>query len=105
VVVLALFIAVGLHKFWAPIVSALEIAAWTLVSVAGTTAVVTVTVLTTPAVRARRARRQPAPVTAGEYRPGYRIVPGAVIHDHAALAEPHPHSRPWRTRPRQQAGR
>jgi protein-S-isoprenylcysteine O-methyltransferase Ste14 len=91
VVVLAVFIAVGLHKFWAPIVSALEIAAWTLVSIAGTAAVVTGTVITTKAVRARRARRE---VTAGEYRPGYRIIPGAVLDDRAALGQPRRHPAP-----------
>jgi hypothetical protein len=92
VVVLAVFIAVGLHKVWPQIVSALEIAAWTLVSVAGTAAVVTGTVITTKAVRARRARRE---VTPGEYRPGYRIIPGAVLHDRAALDQHRRHAAPW----------
>jgi len=105
VVVLAVFIAVGLHKFWPQIVSALEIAAWTLVSVAGTAGVVTGTVITTKAVRARRARREPRQVTPGEYRPGYRIIPGTVLDDRAALGQPRPATRPWRARPRQQARR
>jgi hypothetical protein len=80
VVVLLLFIALGLRKAWPQIVSAVDIAAWTVAGIAGTVIVVTGGVLTVRVVRAVRARRAGQQITLGLHRPGYRIIPGTVLN-------------------------
>jgi hypothetical protein len=74
VIVLLVIIAVALRKAWPAIVSAVEIAAWTVAGLSGAALVVTAGVLTTKAVRRHRARRVLA------YRPGYPFV---VVVDEA----------------------
>jgi hypothetical protein len=74
VIALLIIIAVALRKAWPAIVSAVEIAAWTVAGVTGAALVITAGVLTTKAVRRRRARR------ALVYRPGQPFV---VVVDEA----------------------
>jgi hypothetical protein len=72
VIALVVIVALALHKAWPAIVAALEIAAWTLVSVCGAALVITVTVLAVRMARRHRARRalyQPGPVV-----PAIRLV-------------------------------
>ena len=57
VIALLVIIALALRKAWPAIVSAVEIAAWTVAGVTGAAIVITAGVLTTRAVRRRRARR------------------------------------------------
>jgi hypothetical protein len=57
VIVLVLFIAVGVRSAWPDIARTVEVIAWTVTGVTGSAVVVTGTVLTTKAVRRRRARR------------------------------------------------
>lgn len=57
VVALVVIVALALHKAWPTIVSALEIAAWTLVSVCGAAVAITMTVLAVRMTRRHRARR------------------------------------------------
>jgi hypothetical protein len=57
VIALLVIIALALRKSWPAIVSAVEIAAWTVAGVTGAAIVITAGVLTTRAVRRRRARR------------------------------------------------
>jgi hypothetical protein len=73
VIALLAFIALALRKDWPQIVSALEIAAWTVAAVTGAAIAVTVTVLTVRAVRRHRARLAMRQATI--YRPGLIIPP------------------------------
>lgn len=68
VIALLVIIALALRKTWPAIVSAVEIAAWTVAGVSGAAVVITAGVLTAKAVRRRRARR------ALVYRPGQPFV-------------------------------
>lgn len=74
VIALVVIIALALRKAWPAIVSAVEITAWTVAGVTGAAIVITAGVLTTKAVRRRRARR------ALVYRPGQPFV---VVVDEA----------------------
>jgi hypothetical protein len=74
VIALLVIIAVALRKAWPAIVSAVEIAAWTVAGVTGAAIVITGGVLTARALRRRRARR------ALVYRPGQPFV---VVVDEA----------------------
>jgi hypothetical protein len=68
VIALLVIIALALRKAWPEIVSAVEIAAWTVAGVTGAAIVITAGVLTVRALRRRRARR------ALIYRPGQPFV-------------------------------
>jgi hypothetical protein len=94
VVVLLLFIAVGLRSVWPEIVHAVEIAAWTVAAIIGTTITVTLTVLTVRVVRRHRARRAIRQVT---YR-AEPVIPPARL---AARPVGPPAARPALDRPRQ----
>lgn len=72
IVALVVIVALALRKAWPAIMSALEIAAWTLAAVTGATIAVTCTVLAVRAVRKHRARRAVA------YRPGV-VIPAARV--------------------------
>ena len=74
VIALLVIIALALRKAWPAIVSAVEIAAWTVAGLSGAALVVTAGVLTTKALRRRSARR------ALVYRPGQPFV---VVLDEA----------------------
>ena len=74
VIALLVIIALTLRKTWPAIVSAVEIAGWTVAGLSGAAILVTGGVLTTGAVRRRRARRALA------YRPGRPFV---VVVDEA----------------------
>jgi len=73
VITLLIIIALGVRAAWPAIVSAVEIAAWTVAGVSGAALVITAGVLTTRAVHRRRARRALA------YRPAQPFV--VVIYE------------------------
>ena len=81
VIALLVIIALALRKAWPAIVSAVEIAAWTVAGVTGAAIVITGGVLTARAVRRHRARR------ALIYRPGQ---PFMVVVDEAQSLFPRP---------------
>lgn len=74
VIALLVIVALALRKAWPEIVSALEIAGWTVAAATGAAIVITGTVLATRALRRRRARRTLI------YRPG-------LVIQHARLTE------------------
>jgi len=81
VVALVVIVALALRKAWPAIVSALEIAAWTVAAVTGTAIAITCTALAVRAVRKHRARRavayRPRPVIPVIYLNGQPIDPAA----------------------------
>jgi hypothetical protein len=76
VVALVVIVALALRKAWPAIVSALEIAAWTVAAVSGAAIAVTAGVVAVRMARRRRARR------AVIYRPGPVIPAVRLVAEH-----------------------
>jgi hypothetical protein len=80
VIALLIIVALGLRKAWPHVVSAAEIAGWTIAAACGTAVVITCGVLTARALRTRARRR------AASYRRSPVVIDGMQLY-----APPLPH--------------